>query len=150
MAAEGWSGTSVLYLCPLKALLNNFLPRWERYTDWLGRRAAVWHGDVTAPRRRAILTARPDLLLTTPESLESMLVSRNVDHRVFFNPDRLVTWLQDAGTRPGHAVAADLPVAPAPDASPPGEVELDLVGSLQNAAAVLPHCIPGRRGSPRR
>jgi ATP-dependent helicase Lhr and Lhr-like helicase len=90
MAAAGWSGTSVLYVCPLKALLNNLLPRWERYTDWLGRRAALWHGDVTASRRRAILAARPDVLLTTPESLESMLVSRNVDHRAFFTGLRTV------------------------------------------------------------
>jgi ATP-dependent Lhr-like helicase len=84
MAAQRWSGTSVLYLCPLKALLNNLLPRLERYAEWVGRRAALWHGDVTAARRRAILASRPDVLLTTPESLESMLVSRNVDHRSFF------------------------------------------------------------------
>ncbi|MEU1249122.1 DEAD/DEAH box helicase [Micromonospora arida] len=189
MAAEGWSGTSVLYLCPLKALLNNLLPRWERYADWLGRRAALWHGDVTASRRRAILAARPDVLLTTPESLESMLVSRNVDHRAFFaglrtvvvdevhafagddrgwhllavlerlthligrpvqriglsatvgNPDRLLTWLQGsgAGARTGRVIAPDLPVAATATAAtpPPGEIELDFVGSLQNAATVL-------------
>ena len=29
MAAEGWTGLSALYLCPLKALLNNLLPRLE-------------------------------------------------------------------------------------------------------------------------
>ncbi|WBB47308.1 DEAD/DEAH box helicase [Verrucosispora sp. WMMA2044] len=189
MSAESWSGTSVLYLCPLKALLNNLLPRWERYADWLGRRAALWHGDVTAPRRRAILAARPDVLLTTPESLESMLVSRNVDHRAFFaglravvvdevhafagddrgwhllavlerlthlighpvqriglsatvgNPDRLLTWLQGsrAGARAGRVIAPDLPVAATATAAtaPPGEIELDFVGSLQNAATVL-------------
>ena len=39
MAAEDWSGTSVLYLCPLKALLNNLHPRLERYASWLGRRS---------------------------------------------------------------------------------------------------------------
>lgn len=90
MASEPWSGTSVLYLCPLKALLNNLLPRLEQYADWLGRRVAVWHGDVTASRRRAVLADRPDVLLTTPESLESMLVSTNVDHRQFFADLRAV------------------------------------------------------------
>lgn len=89
-AAERWTGTSVLYLCPLKALLNNLLPRLERYADWLGRRVALWHGDVTAARRRAILAERPDILLTTPESLESMLVSNNVDHRQFLADLRAV------------------------------------------------------------
>jgi len=84
MAAEGWTGLSALYLCPLKALLNNLLPRLETYGGWTGRRVALWHGDTTASRRRAILAGPPDLLLTTPESLESMLVSANVDHRRLF------------------------------------------------------------------
>jgi ATP-dependent Lhr-like helicase len=84
MAADGWTGLSVLYLCPLKALLNNLLPRLETYGGWTGRRVALWHGDTPASRRRAILAGPPDLLLTTPESLESMLVSANVDHRRLF------------------------------------------------------------------
>ncbi|GHB22896.1 hypothetical protein GCM10010392_59010 [Streptomyces clavifer] len=40
---------------------------------------------ITPSRRRRILTQRPDILLTTPESLESMLVSTHVDHRAFFS-----------------------------------------------------------------
>src|SRR2546429_972243 len=44
MTVEKWSGTSLLYLCPLKALLNNLEPRLARYVGWLGRRVAVWHG----------------------------------------------------------------------------------------------------------
>ncbi|MFI7364822.1 DEAD/DEAH box helicase [Streptomyces sp. NPDC050149] len=84
MAHESWTGTSVLYVCPLKALLNNLLPRLEMYTSWLGRTAALWHGDVSQTRRKHILRERPDVLLTTPESLEAMLVSANVDHRAFF------------------------------------------------------------------
>ncbi|MFV2088313.1 DEAD/DEAH box helicase [Micromonospora sp. LOL_021] len=198
MADAGWPGTSVLYLCPLKALLNNLLPRLERYADWLGRRAALWHGDVTPARRRAILASRPDILLTTPESLEAMLVSANVDHRSFFagvravvvdevhafadddrgwhllavlerlthligrplqriglsatvgNPDALLTWLQGSGaaSRPSRVVAPDTASAPAAasapvagaavaDRAPPGDVELDFVGSLSNAATVI-------------
>lgn len=53
MAAEGWTGLSVLYLCPLKALLNNLLPRLEVYGAWAGRRVALWHGDTPASRRKA-------------------------------------------------------------------------------------------------
>ncbi|MFG2682956.1 DEAD/DEAH box helicase [Streptomyces sp. NPDC048392] len=85
MSRHGWKGTSVLYVCPLKALLNNLHPRLRTYTEWLGRTAELWHGDITTPRRRRILTQRPDVLLTTPESLESMLVSTHVDHRAFFS-----------------------------------------------------------------
>jgi ATP-dependent Lhr-like helicase len=63
---------SVLYLCPLKALLNNLEPRLADYAHWIGRTAAVWHGDVDANRRQQIQLSRPDVLLTTPESLESI------------------------------------------------------------------------------
>jgi ATP-dependent helicase Lhr and Lhr-like helicase len=84
MADDGWTGLSVLYLCPLKALLNNLLPRLELYGGWAGRRVALWHGDTPAATRRAILADPPDLLLSTPESLESMLVGVNTDHHRLF------------------------------------------------------------------
>ncbi|MCX9191372.1 ATP-dependent helicase [Carbonactinospora thermoautotrophica] len=84
MVAEHWQGVSLVYVCPIKALLNNLLPRLETYAGWLGRRVALWHGDVTTTRRDRILRDPPDVLLTTPESLESMLVSVRVDHRRFF------------------------------------------------------------------
>lgn len=90
MAIEDWQGVSVLYVCPLRALLNNLEPRIHGYAQWLGRSAAVWHGDVAQSQRRRILIERPDILLTTPESLESMLVSTKVDPRVLFSALRAV------------------------------------------------------------
>lgn len=208
MASEQWTGLAVLYVCPLRALLNNLEPRLATYSSWLGRRTAVWHGDVTASARRAMLRDRPDVLLTTPESIEAMLVSANVDHRRLFadlravvvdevhafagddrgwhllavlerlrhlvgrplqriglsatvgNPPELLAWLQgsEATRRPGRVVAPHLAAEPAAGspaalaagrgaspalaagrgpAAPPGEVELDYVGSLQNAATVI-------------
>ncbi|MFD7198436.1 DEAD/DEAH box helicase [Streptomyces sp. NPDC059893] len=190
MAAENWTGTSVLYVCPLKALLNNLLPRLETYASWLGRTAALWHGDVSQPQRKAILRRRPDILLTTPESLESMLVSANVDHHAFFqglrtivvdevhafagddrgwhllavlerlqrvagrpvqrvglsatvgNPEDLLSWLQGAaaGRRPAKVIAPHLHAPTLPgtvSGLPPGDVQLDYVGSLSNAATVI-------------
>lgn len=85
MATEDWQGVSLLYVCPLRALLNNLQPRIDVYCRWLGRSAAVWHGDVGQAQREKILVERPDVLLTTPESLESMLVSTKVDPRVLFS-----------------------------------------------------------------
>ena len=85
MATDDWQGVSVLYVCPLRALLNNLQPRIDGYCRWLGRSAAVWHGDVGQAQRQRILAERPDVLLTTPESLESMLVSTKVDPRVLFS-----------------------------------------------------------------
>lgn len=90
MAAENWQGLSVLYVTPLRALLNNLHPRLSSYAAWLGRTVELWHGDVGDSARRHILADRPDVLLTTPESLESMLVSHRVDHRALFAQVRAV------------------------------------------------------------
>lgn len=109
MIDEGWHGLSVIYVAPLKALLNNLLPRLDQYTAWLGRRVALWHGDIGDSARRAILSEPPDILLTTPESLEAVLVSRRVDHRLLFRDLHVV--IADeihsfaAGDRGWHLVA---------------------------------------------
>ena len=84
MVEEGWGGLSVLYVTPLRALLNNLHPRITSYADWLGRTVGLWHGDIGDSQRRRMLSEPPDILLTTPESLEAMLVSRRVDHDRLF------------------------------------------------------------------
>lgn len=84
MVEDNWRGLTVLYVTPLRSLLNNLHPRITAYGDWLGRTVGLWHGDVGDSERRRILSAPPDILLTTPESLEAMLVSRRVDHDRFF------------------------------------------------------------------
>ncbi|MCD0452641.1 DEAD/DEAH box helicase [Actinocorallia sp. API 0066] len=190
MRRQSWTGTSVLYLAPLKALLNNLVHRVDGYAQWLGRRAALWHGDTPESARRRIRAEPPDVLLTTPESLEAMLISVKTDHthvlgrvravvvdevhafagddrgwhllavlerlerltgrriqRVGLsatvgNPDTLLTWLQGAAheDRPGRVVAPGAVLPAAGEGSPPrpaGDVELDYVGSLVNAAKVI-------------
>ena len=50
MDTQGWSGLSIVYVCPLKALLNNLLPRLETYAA--GWAAGSRSGTATsAPRR---------------------------------------------------------------------------------------------------
>ena len=193
MREQRWTGTSVLYLAPLKALLNNLVHRVDGYAQWTGRRAALWHGDTRESQRRTIRTGSPDFLLTTPESLEAMLISVKTDHTHMLgqvravvvdevhafagddrgwhllavlerlerltghriqriglsatvgNPDALLTWLQGArpADRTGRVVAPGvvLPAGPGSTATdlprPAGEVELDYVGSLANAARVI-------------
>ena len=90
MTKEDWRGTSVLYICPLRALLNNLQPRISSYTAWLGRRCEVRHGDTSTAARRRLAVERPDILLTTPESLEAMLVSTVTDPRLLFADLRAV------------------------------------------------------------
>ncbi len=41
MLTEDWQGLSILYLCPLRALLNNLHPRLEHYAGLVGRRAGL-------------------------------------------------------------------------------------------------------------
>lgn len=101
MQAQRWVGTSVLYVCPLKALLNNLGPRLNDYAAWVGRSAAVWHGDVGQAVRGRIKRDRPDILLTTPESIESMLVSESVDTLQFLGG------LQTVVVDEVHAFAGD-------------------------------------------
>jgi ATP-dependent Lhr-like helicase len=101
MLSAGWRGLSVLYICPIKALLNNLDIRLQRYCRLVGRRSALWHGDITPSARRRILRDPPDCLLTTPESLEVMLVSPHVDAR------RLFRTLQVAIIDEIHAFAGD-------------------------------------------
>lgn len=84
MLSEDWPALSVLYVCPLRALLNDLGQRLEHYSGLLGRRAGVWHGDIRESAKAAMRRAPPDLLLTTPESLEGLLVSRRLDARAFF------------------------------------------------------------------
>ncbi|AXV04968.1 Helicase domain protein [Euzebya pacifica] len=90
MLTEDWNGLSVLYVCPLKALLNNLFPRLESYAQMVGRTAGVWHGDIGRGVRGRMLAEPPDILLTTPESLEVMLISQTIDARAFLGNVRTV------------------------------------------------------------
>jgi ATP-dependent Lhr-like helicase len=179
MLSERWTSLSVLYLCPLRALLNNLEPRLSMYARFAGRRVSLWHGDVSEGDRRRILKDAPDLLLTTPESLEVLLVSARVDHASMFanvravivdevhafasddrgwhllavlervqrlagrtlqriglsatvgNPQELLEWLAATGGRSRAVIA--LPVRGPREA----DVQVDYVGTLQNAAVVV-------------
>jgi ATP-dependent Lhr-like helicase len=179
MLTEGWSDLSVLYVCPIKALLNNLDLRLERYCTLVGRRSTLWHGDVGQSARRRIQKEPPDCLLTTPESLEVMLDSQSIDSVALLsnlravivdeihafagddrgwhllsvlgritklagreiqriglsatvgNPEALLGWL--AGSCRGERRIFLPP--PAKPAS--ADVQLDFVGSLDNAAILI-------------
>lgn len=90
MLKESWPGTSVLYICPIKALLNNLEHRLTHYAGLVGRTVEVWHGDVSQSRKKKALKEPPDILLTTPESIEAMLISVRVDRPTWFGNLRTV------------------------------------------------------------
>ena len=90
MLTEAWPGTSVLYICPIKALLNNLEHRLTHYAGLVGRRVEVWHGDISQSRKNRALRDAPDILLTTPESIEAMLISVRVNRPAWFGNLRAV------------------------------------------------------------
>lgn len=90
MLRENWSGVSVLYVCPIKALLNNLAQRLEHYAALVGRRVELWHGDVSQSRKQRALKDPPDIILTTPESIEGMLISTRVERDTWFGNLRAV------------------------------------------------------------
>lgn len=90
MLDENWTGLSVIYVCPVKALINNLAPRLEKYLGLVGRRVGVWHGDITATVKGKLRADPPDLMLITPESLEVLLVSSKAEPARFFANARMV------------------------------------------------------------
>ena len=90
MDTQQWGAPSVLYLSPIKALLNNQQARLDRLAALLSRRVFKWHGDVTPSEKRAFLKDPTDILMTTPESLEVMLISEKVPSRLLFKNLRAV------------------------------------------------------------
>ena len=83
-------GLAALYIAPIKALLNNQAERLGLYTEMVGLRRMVWHGDVGASARKRFLAEPAELLMTTPESLEVMLVSQRVDEAALFADLRII------------------------------------------------------------
>jgi ATP-dependent helicase Lhr and Lhr-like helicase len=71
-------GIRVLYICPTRALINNQEQRLGDYASMLGFGAFKWHGDVTAATKKKFLREPCEILITTPESLEVMLISGSV------------------------------------------------------------------------
>lgn len=84
LPASGDGGLAILAISPLKALLDDQLPRHQLLAGLIGGTAFAWHGDVPWELKRHFLDNPTSILLTTPESLEAMLASPKHDHRRLF------------------------------------------------------------------
>jgi ATP-dependent Lhr-like helicase len=71
MRREG--GCTILYVTPTRALANDLLRRIEPPMEALGLRVGVRHGE----RNDLSRARKPDLLITTPESLDVLLTGRD-------------------------------------------------------------------------
>ncbi len=78
---QGTAAPNVLYLCPLKALINNLLPRLQSLAGLVGYDAFAWHGEVSQSARKSFLKEPKAVLLTTPESLQVLLSRRGLDQK---------------------------------------------------------------------
>ena len=72
-------GISVLYIAPLKSLINDQFFRMEEILAQSGVPVTHWHGDVAQSRKKKLLEHPSGILQITPESLEAMLIHRSND-----------------------------------------------------------------------
>ena len=83
---EPTEGVGCIYVSPLRALLNNQEGRVQQLARLVGLDAFKWHGDVGAGARNRFLDNPTSVLMTTPESLEVLLMGgRGEEYKLFDN-----------------------------------------------------------------
>lgn len=71
-----YSGYRVLYISPLKALINDQHERLLDMTENTDIKVTAWHGDISHSIKLKSLKNPTGILLITPESLESLFVNK--------------------------------------------------------------------------
>jgi ATP-dependent Lhr-like helicase len=99
--SDGSRPVCALYVCPIRALLNNQEARLAAYARMVGLEVFKWHGDVSDARKASFRQSPAHILMTTPESLEVMMVSARTDVRALF-PELSAVIIDEV-----HAFAAD-------------------------------------------
>jgi ATP-dependent Lhr-like helicase len=74
----------IVYISPLKALINDQFGRLDRLCEQLEVPVWPWHGDISASTKTIFLNKRQGVLLITPESLEALLCNRGTSVKAVF------------------------------------------------------------------
>ncbi|MFY9259739.1 MAG: DEAD/DEAH box helicase [Gallionella sp.] len=78
------TGGLIVYISPLKALINDQFERLDGLCEQLGIAVWRWHGDVSASTKARFLRHPKGVLLITPESLEALLCHRGSSVKAVF------------------------------------------------------------------
>ena len=84
------NSVAVMYIAPLKSLINDQFLRLGEVLDASGIAVYHWHGDVGASHKNHLLKNPSGILQITPESLESLLIRRPNDIRRLFGALRFI------------------------------------------------------------
>ncbi|WP_088100480.1 DEAD/DEAH box helicase [Xanthomonas retroflexus] len=75
----------IVYISPLKALINDQLERLQRLCEDLEVPVWPWHGDISGSTKQRFFKHPRGVLLITPESLEAMLCNRGTSVAAAFS-----------------------------------------------------------------
>lgn len=81
---------SVIYVSPIRALLNNQESRLKKLGKFIGVDAFKWHGEVDRTGKKNFKIEPKHILATTPESLEVMLMSDSYNSNELFENIRFI------------------------------------------------------------
>jgi len=84
------STVGVLYIAPLKALINDQFERLNGLCEEAGIAVTRWHGDVSQSQKRKLIKKPSGILQITPESLESLLINKHMEIPSLFGDLRFI------------------------------------------------------------